>query len=189
MSEARAVTAPVENLLSQFPGPVTLYPSRTKWAILAAASLMFVMIGILFILDDTALWGWVDLVFSGACLLVSAVRLLPGAASLTLDAGGFEERTLFFRLPRARWRNITNIEADAAPAARSDVKLVRYNDTQPTGSWLEARRETAMLGYNAALADTYGLSAEDLADLLVRWQQQALAAERHSEPRPVDLLI
>ncbi len=171
MSDVPAMTAPVEQLLSRFPGPVTLYPSREKWMMLAAGSLPFVIIGGFLILDDRAhtVWGWIDVAFFGVCLLIAAIRSLPGAASLTLDASGFEERALFLQRFRAKWRNVTDIKADAAPASRSDMKFVWYND-------------------NAGLTDTYGLTAEELADLMMLWQQRALAAERESRDR-VDLLI
>jgi hypothetical protein len=182
------MTAPVEELLSRFPGPITLYPSREKWAMLAAGSAPFVVIGGIMILDASAntLWGWVAVVFFGACLLIAAIRLLPGAAALTLDVSGFEEHTLFFQRVRAQWRNVTDIQADTAPA-RSNAKLVWYNDPEWKGSWL-AGQETALPGCNAGLTDTYGLSAEELAELMIRWQHRALDAERHSRGR-VDRLI
>lgn len=183
------MTAPVEELLSRFPGPIRLYPSREKWAMLAAGSLPFAIVGGILILDGSAhmLWGWIATVFFGICLLVSAIRLLPGAAALTLDIGGFEEHTLFFQRTRAQWRNVTDIKADAAPAARSNMKLVWFNDPEWKGNWLRGQ-EAALPGCNAGLADTYGLSAEELADLMIRWQQRALEAERDSRRR-VDRLI
>jgi hypothetical protein len=189
MSDAPAMTAPVEELLSRFPGPITLYPSREKWAMLAAGSAPFAITGAILILDGSAhtLWGWVALVFFGVCLLVSAIRLLPRAAALTLDISGFEEHTLFFQRVRAQWRNVSDIQADAAPAARSSMKLVWYNDPEWKGFWL-AGQEAALPGCNAGLTDTYGLSAEELAELMIRWQQRALEAERHSRGR-VDRLI
>ncbi|HLG85291.1 MAG TPA: hypothetical protein VKY22_30195 [Bradyrhizobium sp.] len=187
MSDLPAIKAPVEELLSRFPGPITLYPPREKWALLAAGSLPFVVIGGVLILDgdDHALWGWIAVIFFSIGLLVAATRLLPGAAALTLDAGGFAERALFVQRARARWRDVTDIRADASPAARADRKLVGYNDSGWKGSWL-AGTHAALPGCNAALADTYGLSADDLAELMIRWQQQALEAKRHS---PVDRLI
>ena len=189
MSEAPAITAPVDDLLSRFPGPVTLYPPRETWSVLPAVSLMLVIILGFLILAGVAhtVWGWIAVLLLSVYLIISAMRLLPGAASLTLDAGGLEERMLVFRRDRAQWRDITHITADAAPGARSGTTFVWYNDTQWKRDW-PAQQETEMPGCNARLADTYGLSAEELAELMMRWQQKALAADRNSRSR-IDLLI
>ncbi len=156
---------------------------------LAAGSLPLVVIGGLLILDDSAyaVWGWIGVGFFGACLLVSAARLVPGAASLTLDASGFEERTLFFQRPRIHWRDSTVIRADAVAAARSHAKSVWYSNTQSKEDG-PASEEAAQPSRDVALIDTYGLSAEALAKLMLRWRQRALAAERDTSGR-VDLLI
>jgi hypothetical protein len=189
MSDAPAMTAPVEELLSRFPGPITLYPSREKWALLAAGSAPLAITGAILIPDGSAhsLWGWIVFVVFGACLLVSGTRLLPGAAALTLDIGGFEEHALFFQRARAQWRDATDITANAAPDARSDIKLVWFNAPEWKGHWLRGK-EAVLPGCNAGLADTYGLSAEDLADLMIRWQQRAHEAPQHNRDR-VDRLI
>jgi hypothetical protein len=187
MSEKPAITARVEELLSRFPGPVTLYPSHEKWTVLAGLSLIFVIVGGLLILNDHITWGRIDVVFFSVCLLLSVMRLLPGAASLTLDTDGFEERALFLRRVQAQWPNVTSIQADAAPSARSGMKRVWYNDTDWSGSWL-AGKEAAPPGCNAGLIRTYGLSAEEFADLMAQWQQRTLAAEQDIRER-IDLLV
>ncbi len=155
---------------------------------LAAGSLPLVVIGLLILDDGTyPVWGWIGIGCFGACLLVSAARLTPGAASLTLDASGFAERTLFLQRPRAHWRDITAIKANAAPGARSEIKSVWYRNPQSKEGG-PASEDAAQPSRNVALIDTYGLSAEALAELMLRWRQRALAAERDRSSR-VDLLI
>ncbi len=173
--------ADADSLLSRFPGPVTLYPSYGKLLKPVVICLVFAAVGWLQIRDGThPIWGWLTAIFFGVGTVVIALQLLPGANSLTLDAKGFETRVFFLRRIRSQWQNVTNfIAKPALPPAPQDMKLVWYNDSQWNGWWL-ARKETAMLGYNASLGGSYGqLSADTLADLMIRWQRRAQA---HSSP-------
>ena len=102
----RANPRDVDAILARFPGPVTLYPSRRKLIGMLAIALGFVTISILLLRGkpaDSATWMiWACLLFFGACALIGIVMLLPGAASLTLTAEGFEVVSLF-RCMRTPW--------------------------------------------------------------------------------------
>ena len=150
---------------------LTLYPSRRKSILRLAGTASFVALGVVVLAkqdNSTAMWFCVS--FFAICVLIFFVFLLPGSASLTLNMNCFRIKTLYF-VRKSKWQNVTNIHAASEPI--SGLQLVRYNDTQWNG-WKLAKWETSRLGYNAALPDTYGMSADDLAELINRWRDRAL---------------
>lgn len=108
---------------------------------------------------------WFGVVTSTICSIVFATNLIPGSSSLTLDKGGFEMKQ-FYYVRRTRWQTVTNI--NAGNISSSSVKTVQYNDSAFRG-WKLAKLETAALGYNAMLPDTYSMTADDLAALMTQW--------------------
>jgi len=104
-------------------------------------------------------------------VIVAAVAMLPGAGALTLDAEGFEARNLF-RRHRSRWQDTSGFQAARIPPAQQ--KLVVYDDVTQSAKTL-AQINVGIVGRNAALPDTYGLSADDLAQLMAQWRERALA--------------
>ena len=112
----------VDAILARFPGPVTLRVSRLKMLALLAGSLAFVVGGILlivFVKDDqeAVIAGIASVLFFGACAVVGAVMLLPGAGSLTLDVGGLEVCS-FFRRNRIAWPQAAVHRHDALASGR-----------------------------------------------------------------------
>jgi hypothetical protein len=106
----------------------------------------------------------------GADTAMVIVLLLPGAASLTLDAAGFEVCKLN-RRRRVAWA------AQASGFAVGDVgvhgrrRVVIY-DEAGTADLIPLNR--GLIGRNAGLPDTYGLSAEELAQPMTQWRELAL---------------
>jgi hypothetical protein len=174
-------------ILARFPGPVTLYPSRKKWLTMLAGGVLFAILGALIIggviHDDRPWWftrtfgpatfGWLVLILSAAGALQSAIVMLPGACALRLGRNGFEV-THFFRRRRTRWRDVTDFTA--ARIRPSHLRVVVYNDARAS-TRLIARVNVAISGRNADLRDTYGLSADELAELMAAWRASALARE------------
>ena len=173
----------VDAILAGFPGPVMLRVSRLKVLALLAGSLAFVAGGILlivFVKDDpeARLAGLAGIVFFGACALIGAVMLLPGAGSLTLDVGGFEVCSLF-RRNRITWPQASRFTVTTLPLPDADSQhMVGYDDDRLKGFGAEFSRDK--IGRNAALPDTYGLSHEELARLMTEWRERALARRSHS---------
>jgi hypothetical protein len=95
--------------------------------------------------------------------------LLPGAGGLTLDRNGFRATSLF-RSSSSRWQDVTGFEPASIPPSLQ--KLVVYDDINLTGRKI-ANLNVALVGRNAALPDTYGLSADDLARLMMLWRDRA----------------
>jgi hypothetical protein len=157
-------------ILDRFPGPVTLYPSRKKWLLVLAGGAAFAVGGALMIRDGDPT-GWFVLVFFAAVALIAAAVLLPGAGALTLDRDGFEITNLF-RHHRIPWRDASGFTAVRIPPARQ--LFVVFDQASASGR-LVANVNVAIVGHNASLPDTYGQSADKLAELMTAWRVSALA--------------
>jgi hypothetical protein len=162
-------------ILARFPGPVTIYPSRKKWLLVFAISIAFTAGGTWMIASCDAS-GWFVLVFFGLGAIVAAAALLPGAGALMLDSDGFEVTNLF-RHHRSHWQDTGGFLAARIPPARH--LMVVYDDATQSAKNL-AKINTAIVGRNAGLPDTYGLSADDLARLMAQWCERALGRSRSS---------
>jgi len=160
----------LSEVLSRFPGPVALNSSRKKWLIMLAGSALFAAGGVGMIRADES-GGWLVLIFFGACAVTAAIVLLPGASRLTLDRDGFEVANLFHRR-RSRWADASNFGAVSIPP--SNLRVVVYDDKALAGRATAAVNVT-ITGHNASLNDTYGFAAEELAQLMTKWQERALA--------------
>ena len=97
--------------------------------------------------------------------------MLPGAASLKLDREGFEVINLF-RRHRTQWKDVGDFSIAAIPP--SNIVLVVYDDATVENNKI-AQFSIKLTGRNAALNDTYGLAAEDLAQAMTQWRARALA--------------
>ncbi len=166
----QATKSKTELTLARYPGPVALTPSRTKWLLIALGSAVFTASGI-WMVATKADKGWFVLIFFALCLAVSAIMLLPGAGGLVLDAEGFKVTSLF-RSYFVRWQDVTGFEPISIPYVRR--RMVGY-DMSSIESTIGALN-TALAGRNAALPDTYGFSVDELADLMQRWRDRAVAA-------------
>jgi hypothetical protein len=156
-------------ILSRFPGPVTLHPSRVKWLLVFTIGALFAVGGFWMIKTGDGS-GWFVLICFGLGALIAAAAMLPGAGGLTLDRDGFETTNLF-RRHRTRWRDAAGFEAARIP--RAHRKMVVYDDiTQSTKSI--AKLNVGLVGRNSGLPDTYGHSADNLAQLMAQWRERAL---------------
>ncbi len=161
----------VADFLSRFPGPVTLHPSRKKWLLVFLGGAVFSAGGILMIRSGETV-GWAVLVFFALVAIVAAAVMLPGAGRLVLDRAGFEAKVLF-RGYRKRWSDTRGFVATTIPGP-GNTRLVAYDDLTQGGGMMNDLN-VAITDRNAALGDTFGLSADDLARLMEQWRERALA--------------
>lgn len=150
-------------MAADFSVPATLRPRRLKFVGLLVVSLVFVA-GASFLLASpgaSAATAWFGLVFFGACAVVFAVLLLPGASYLQIGHDGFTVCTLF-RKQFYPWTSINRFTADRQ-FYRQVVALTFERDA-PTPPMRQLNRN--LVGYDGMLPDTYGMSATTLADLL-----------------------
>jgi hypothetical protein len=162
----------IEQILSQFPGPVTLYPSRSRLALMAFGSLLFVAISIWAIRTSSGDWeiflAWASTIFFGLCLVVFCLQLLlPGSSSLTLERDQFTTAG-FFRSSTHSWRDVR----DFSVWQFRNNKMVLF-DSRAETSPLKGLN-TALSGKNSGLPDTYGFKADALVELMTRWRERAL---------------
>src|ERR1700755_2406343 len=159
----------VGEILSLFPGPVTLYPSLNKWVMAMLSSAALAAVGMLMILTNNA-FGWFLVACFGPGTLAAVVAMSSGASALELDRQGFEV-TRMYRRTSFDWHSTYSF--DVAKLPRSEEKLVVFDDANERDT-LTARMNVGALGHNAALPDTYGMSAEELAHLMAQWRERAV---------------
>jgi len=112
--------------------------------------------------------GYFCAAFFGICLLVFLVQLLPRAAYLHLEPGGFTFCSLF-RKHSVPWTDVTEF----AVARIGFNRLVGW-DYRP-GCCRYTRTASiskAISGCEAALPDNYGMKPQALAELLNRLHEQ-----------------
>lgn len=153
------------------PGPgktLTLRLSKGRWLLMLAASAGLAYGGFRLLPDHV----WIGVLagpFFALCALVALLNLLPGASHLRLDAEGFEMRSLF-RSHRVAWREVAGFGVIQVMLNR----MVGWNFTAGhTGHGHLRKLNAGLSGFEAALPDTYGRSAQALADLMNAWRTWA----------------
>ncbi|MEO4047516.1 hypothetical protein AAFN46_10550 [Pseudomonas sp. CAU 1711] len=140
-----------------------LRPSPWKWLGILLLCLVFCAIAVLMLRDGRGV-GWFCLGVFALGALVAAVALLPGANYLRLEEEGFSFSALF-RAHRVDWADVQGF-AVVRVASNAMVGWRYHEGRQPQGRGV--RLSLALAGCHAALPETYGLAAEELAQLLER---------------------
>jgi len=114
-------------------------------------------------------------------MLIAAGMMLPGASSLKLDREGFEI-TRVYRHSSILWKNASNFEAwrsdglmGIGPKIGPGIVMFDSSDAKKLAL---GKLNTALTGHNAAIPETYGFSAEALADLMAQWRERAVTFSR-----------
>ena len=143
-----------------------LLPSRRKYAGMLLGSLAFVAIG-LAIIGEGHMTGWLVVGFFALCAAAFLVNILPQASYLKLTVDNFEYVALF-RKTQLQWTSVSSFGV-----TRVDGRAMVMFDIldQQTAAAALARR---LLGAGAGLPDTYGLNAEELAQLMNDWRERSL---------------
>lgn len=144
--------------------PATLLPSRLKYSLLLVLSLVFVAMGAFLLTQQaSAVAAWGCIVFFGLGAIVFALILfVPGASSLQLDTNGFVVRSLF-RSHRTAWKDVAGFR----PVRIGVKKFVGFDFAPGVPASRKLRRvNSAMVGAEAALPDSYGVSVDKLSGLL-----------------------
>jgi hypothetical protein len=148
-----------------------LTPSRRKHLILLAGAALFVAIGVMILSERRvraadAWMAYTGIGFFGLCGLVCAAQLIPGCSYLKIRRDGFEFRALW-RGGAWRWSDVEEFGVARFTAHR--LVGFRFSPSYDRRRLARVRRlNAAMLGYEAALPDNYGMKYDELAALLNR---------------------
>jgi hypothetical protein len=179
----------VSDLLAQFPGPLTLRPSRWKWLMLLAVGGAFAGAGLADNINSGSAhaWSWLGVAFFGALTVGAAIAIFVADLRITLDADGFVLR-VGKRSERWHWIDVADIAVAAyAPGMRGATlrRRIGFNDVRPAKGKSQIVGELvsrAVTGRDCALPDAYGASSyglpmEDLARLMSQWRERAIAEQ------------
>ena len=127
--------------------------------------------------------GWLCAAFFGLGIPVFLLQLWPKSSFLTVTEEGMEFCSLF-RRSKVRWGDIsefgvTTIRQHGLPVNR----MVAFNYSAEYNRAAKARSVAKVLsGFEGALPDTYGMDAEELAQVLTdfhrEWSLKAVAEPR-----------
>jgi hypothetical protein len=153
------------------PDTFELRPARFKWLIIFLIAAGFV--GIAVSVGDAmpTRQRWLAGGFFALCGLIAVPQMMGFGSSLSLDREGFTCRTLF-RSFRRRWVDCTAF----APVRVGFNAVVGFSTAWDEAMQLRfAAVARGLTGTAGALPDTYGVSADDLADIMNRFRDRALA--------------
>ena len=106
--------------------------------------------------------GYLNVAFFGVGVIIALVTLHPNSTYLILDKSGFTFSTMF-RKAYFPWNQIQSFVV----ARVSLNKMVGWNFIPEYSGYQAARKiNTGLCGAEAALPDTYGISAEELVEVM-----------------------
>jgi len=139
----------------------TLYPKRWKSILFLLLTLGFTIGGVWMALDGEKM-GWFISIFFGLGMLVFLINLSPQASYLKLNKEGFEVCSLF-RKHKYHWNEVR----DFGVGSISGNKMVMFNFSEEYKKAKKVRKiSSTIAGAEGGLHDTFGLKAEELADLM-----------------------
>ena len=143
------------------PLPIILRPSKTTLILSLVGSALF-MVGGIWMASEQPGWGYAAAIFFGLAIVVFGVQLLPNSSYLKLTEEGFEVCSTF-KVNTYRWADIEKFSVMNVPLN----KMVSWDFVTDYSSQEAGRRVSSRItGSEAALPDTYGMTAEDLAQLM-----------------------
>lgn len=148
---------------------LTLYPRFTKLILLLLTCVVFATLGV-WMINDNDLRGWLVVGFFGPCSLIVLCQFIPGANYLRLTRDGISYST-FFRKRSHKWDEI--FEFGAYEPSSTGSKYVGFNFKQrsKSGENLNSFSKT-LSGWESGIPDTYGMSAEELVEILESWRKK-----------------
>jgi hypothetical protein len=98
----------------------------------------------------------------------------PSSPDLLLDAEGFQQHVFFFTM-RSLWRDVSNftISRVVNPFSGGATPVIWYHDRRRENWWFSWFWK--LNRFNAGVNPVEGLSIEELAHLITRWRERALA--------------
>lgn len=142
-------------------------------------SLLFTLGGAMMVKSAHPL-GWAVASLFGICTLVGITMLLPASSYLRITTRGFTVCSLF-RAHTFQWSDVSEFGVSKV----GPNKMVMFNFAASYTKTSSVRSFNASIfGYEGGLPDSYGLSHEELANLLNGYLQRHVAPKQslNSEP-------
>jgi hypothetical protein len=168
----------VEDVLSRFPGPVTLpFVRQDFWR--AFSLLIFPAFAILSAVLIADGGHPVGAILFPLLTIIAGIRLLPASRGLTLDANGFQQRVFLLSL-RSLWRESTNftVVPILSPYSGRRVTMAIWYHDQAREDWWFGSLLKLGTPYNAGVMPVDGLTIEELTNLMTHWRERALKDSR-----------
>jgi hypothetical protein len=154
------------------PDGVTLKPARVKWLIILLLALGFVAIAIFLGQDMDPVTRWGSGGFFAVCAAIAFPQMLGVGARLVLDREGFTCSTAFNSFRRS-WRECSEFSAvQVGPDMTVGFSTAQDEAMHPRMAALTR----GLTGASGALPETYGVAAEEVADMMNRFRARALAS-------------
>ena len=151
------------------PETMTLKPDRLRWLLVFAICAGFVAISVWIGPEEPVLFYGAGGFFL-SCGLIAAPLMIGVGSRLVLDCEGFACRTLF-RTFRRRWRDCSAFH----PVTTGFRKYVGFSAQEHEAAHPRmAAANRGMIGATGMLPETYGLSAEELSNLMNSFRARAM---------------
>ncbi len=151
------------------PETMTLKPDRLRWLLVFAICAVFVAIAVWIGPEEPVLFYGAGGFFL-SCGLIAAPLMIGVGSRLVLDCEGFACRTLF-RTFRRRWRDCSAFH----PVTTGFRKYVGFSAQEHEAAHPRmAAANRGMIGATGMLPETYGLSAEELSNLMNSFRARAM---------------
>ena len=153
------------------PDRMELKPNRLSWLFIFLISAAFVAIAVWIGPEEDPTLFWFAGGFFLLCALISTPLMLGVGSRLILERDSFTCRTLFRSFTR-QWRECSDFHPVYA-GLRRYVGFTTQQDEAAHPNLAAVNR--ALVGASGMLPETFGISAEELADLMNGFRARALA--------------
>ena len=158
-------------MTTSLPKKMVLKASPLKWIGMLLLCALFVWGGFLLLSDDeNKLAACICLLLFGVVGVPVSLFQLIRPGRLTLDEKGFEQ-VMMGRTLKCNWEDVS----DFGVFRIKRTKLVSFSNSQDQGKLLAQVSTTLTRGHSGALGDTFGMKAEDLAELMNAFRLRALS--------------
>jgi len=149
---------------------ITFYPKKRSSVLLFCFSLLFVLLGMWLVTLGSPV-GWLTIILFGIGCIVFLLTLLPSSFYLQLNEDGFWICGIF-RKGFTRWVDVDQFVVDQLAPGQN---VVMFNYAPNFNKYSRVRKlSRTIAGFDAALPDNYGKSADELVVILNEWKNKSV---------------
>lgn len=152
---------------------MTLRPKPWQAVLLLVVGCCLVAGGVFTVAHGYRLYGWMAIVFFGIGVVFACAMFLPGGNSLRLTPEGMEIYSLF-RKTSVRWADVREFSLVSIPVTLRTLVGWNFVATYPKDR-ISRKTSSFLAGVEAALPNSFGMSAESLCSLLNEWRSKYAA--------------